>query len=198
MEESIAIGGGTYQSGEGIYICGGGYDINVASVDGIGIGCFYGDVPLDFRMCYIMMELRVNEGSGIGSRQGKQSVHMEHFTVLVKGSGSKLSGVGTNYPSGGKLTFAEGTFEANMNGQNVILMGTLAGQTQVVMKSCKAKLHGEGNEVLAMGALDGNGTVSLVEAPTNITINSAKPVAFGTPEGVFESVGPYPTIYINE
>ena len=197
-EESIAIGGGTYHSGEGIYICGGGYDINVASMDGIGIGCFYGDVPLDFRMCYIMMELRVNEGTGIGSRQGKQSVHMEHFTVLVKGSGSKLSGVGTNYPSGGKLTFAEGTFEANMNGQDVILMGTLAGQTQVVMKSCKAKLHGEGNEVLAMGALDGNGTVSLVEVSTNITINSAKPVAFGTPEGVFESVGPYPTIHINE
>ena len=66
------------------------------------------------------------------------------------------------------------------------------------MKSCKAKLHGEGNEVLAMGALDGNGTVSLVEVSTNITINSAKPVAFGTPKGVFESVGPYPTIHINE
>lgn len=197
-EECIAIGGGIYRSGEGVRIYGGGYDINVASVDGIGIGCYRGDVPLEFRMCYIVMELRVNEGSGIGSRYGKQSVHMEHFTLLIRGSGSKLCGVGTNYESGGTLSLAEGTFEIHMGGQNVNLLGVQAGQTDVNIKSCKVKMHGEGNEVLAMGSMDRSGKVSLYEVSTYLTINAAEPVAFGTPDGVFDFVGPYPSMHINE
>ena len=197
-EDCIAIGGGIYRSGNGIRINGGGYDINVASVNGIGVGCCYGDVPLKLTMCQIFMELRVNEGTGIGSRHGKQVIHMEHVTLSIRGGGSKLSGIGTNYESCGSLFLTDGTFESQISGQNVNLCGIQAGKLEVLLRNCKVQLRGEGNEVLGIGSMDRSAKVSLHEASTNISINSAEPVAFGTPEGAFESVGPYPSLHINE
>lgn len=197
-ELCVAIGGGIYKQGSGITIKSGSYDINVACIEGVGIGCCYGDVPIHLEAFYLIMELRVNEGIGIGSRFGMQNVSISHFTMHISGSGSRLSGLGTTQNSGGSMNLKDGTLDISMSGQDVGLMGVWSGFFVILTSNLKLKLKGEGNAVLGFGSMDKNSDIHMLETTINETINAAVAVPVGTEDGTFEVTGAAPEFHINE
>lgn len=197
-EESIALGGGIYSGGKGIEIVSGVMEVSVASVNGIGIGCVKGDVPIQIRDCRLKMDIRVNEGCGIGTIYGTQNIALSGFALDLVGSGSKVSGIGTITPSGGTIRFTEGSVIGGMSGQEIYLIGIPEGELEILGKNARIEIKGEGNNVLAIGSGDYASKVDFREVTTDIIINSSVPIAFGTEKENLHIHGIEPTLHINE
>ena len=196
-EQCVAIGGGKYQTGQGISATSGEFDISVAGVEAIGVGCFYGDIPIRFTDFFMNVDFRVNTGSAFGSIHGMQNVDLAHFTIDMVGSGSRLSGIGTNHESGGFVRMSSGVLRITMSGQEINLIGVKAGRMSVSADHVKMHLKGEGDKVMAVGSWDQQALLQLREAITEITINAAEPKAFGAADDSVMNVGPRPAIAIN-
>lgn len=197
-EQCAAIGGGIYKNGRGISFLSGAFDINVASVNAVGIGCFKGDVPISINDCEVMMELRLNIGSGIGSVDGLQNIELKNYKLIVTGSGSKLSGIGTNNASGGSISMDSGSVDITMSGQEICMIGSTAGNVTVNSQHVRFHMKGEGDQVMAMGSMDKTGSLQFKESYLDVVINSARPLAFGAEESNVQILGPAPALHVNE
>ena len=161
------------------------------------MGCFYGDIPIRFTDFFMNVDFRVNTGSAFGSIHGMQNVDLAHFTIDMVGSGSRLSGIGTNHESGGFVRMSSGVLRITMSGQEINLIGVKAGRMSVSVDHVKMHLKGEGDKVMAVGSWDQQALLQLREAITEITINAAEPKAFGAADDSVMNVGPRPAIAIN-
>lgn len=196
-EQCVAIGGGKYQTGQGISATSGEFEISVAGVEAIGIGSFYGDIPIRFTDFLMNIDFRVNTGSAIGSLNGMQNIDFAHFTVNIMGSGSRLSGIGSNHESGGFVRMSSGALQIIMSGQELNLVGIKDGKMSVSIDHVKMYLKGEGDKAMAIGSWDQQSFLQLREALVDIVINAAEPKAFGAMEDSVLNVGPRPAIAIN-
>lgn len=197
-ELCTAIGGGYYKEGEGIIVKSGSLDISVASIEGVGIGCCYGDVPILLEGFYLAMELRVNEGIGIGSRYGKQNMRIAHCTMILSGSGSRLAGIGSIEGQGGSIYFSEGTLNVSMSGQEVCLLGVWKSFISILTNNVNMKIKGEGNAVLGIGSMEKTADIHMLETDIHAIINSAIAVPIGTEDGTCEITGAKPEMHVNE
>lgn len=197
-EQSIAIGGGIYKNGRGIKFLSGHLEVSVAAVDAVGIGCFYGDVPIRIKDSNIDMDFRVNSGSAIGSFYGQQDIEFANTNLTIKGSGSAVSGVGSNNVSGGYIRFDRGKLKIAMSGQEIYLMGVKGGKLSITLKEIGGWFKGEGNKVLAIGSGSRTASVRLDETIIDVLINSAEACGFGTEDSSFTLIGKEPTLHINE
>lgn len=197
-ELCAAIGGGIYEKGSGISAESGAISVSVAGVEAVGVGCFHGEIPLNLVDCAITVDFRVNLGSAFGSVYDKQNILFKNFGIKVTGSGSKLSAVGCNHASGGKIQMLFGMFSALFSGQDIRLIGVESGELDVDISHVRLDLLGEGNSVLAVGSMDETATVSLDESATEIRINAATPVVFGAKEEKITITRPKPNIHVNE
>lgn len=196
-ELSAAIGGGVYSTGDGIQVVSGKLDISVASITGVGIGCAKGDMPIKLKDSNVNMEIRVNDGCGIGSLDGAQNIDISNFEIIFGGSGSRIAGIGTVNPSGGSIAFASGTLEGTMSGQNLYLVGAPEGEINIVGHNTKMAMKGEGNSVLGIGTLDKKSSISLEECTEDIIINAADPLAFGAEDEKISIKGVPPMLKVN-
>ncbi|MCQ2577175.1 MAG: EAL domain-containing protein [Treponema sp.] len=178
-ELGVGIGGGTYKKGVGITALSGVFEINVAAVEAVGVGCLYGDAPIIFKDCILKEEFRVNQGSAIGSHHGMQKVSFENFTLDIQGSGSYVAGLGSSYNSGGKINLENGTCNIALSGQELILMGAKGGRTVCSTAHVHLDMKGEGNRVLALGSWDNQSAVSIVDTAATIIVNAETAEAYG-------------------
>lgn len=197
-EEGVAIGGGTYKTGVGISVESGALDIKLACISGVGIGCFYGDIPIRLRDFSLTTDLRVNEGIGIGSFYGKQSIEISGFEIETAGSGSKLCAIGTVGRSGGFVQFREGSLNIALSGQEVGLIAVKNGNLSVVSRNCKFELKGEGNSVCAIGSTDMTSSSQLIETSLKVIINAAEAIVHGAAEENVHISGATPIYLVNE
>ena len=175
-------------------------DISVACITGVGIGCINGSVPIKLKDCAITLDVRVNEGIGIGSLHDIQNTDVSNFKIIFSGSGSRVACVGTIEPSGGKITFNSGSIEGLMSGQKIYLIGAPKGEMDILFKNVRTNIKGEGNAVLAIGTVDKKSRISIDESTEEIIINSAEPTVFGAQdEDVFISERAMePVLRVNE
>lgn len=197
-ELCTAIGGGYYKTGNGIHIKSGRYDVSVASIEGIGIGCCYGEMPIVLEAFNMVMELRVNEGTGIGSRYSNQNIRISHSLIEIGGSGSRLAGIGTVERSGGNIYISEGTLNISMSGQDVCLLGVWSGFVAILTNNLNMKLKGEGNAVLGFGSMEKTADIHMLETDIYTVINAAIAIPIGTEDGTCEITGAKPEMHVNE
>lgn len=196
-EKAVALGGGIYRNGLGIETETGNVDIIVASVDGIGIGCFRGDVPIRIKDTMLNMDFRVRIGTAIGSQNGLQDIELVNSTLMLEGSGSQLSALGCNHPSGGNIRFFGSTYTATFSGQDVNLVGVNSGPLNIVTNHANLQLKGEGDRIIGLGSGDNQATIYMEETAVNITLNAARPIAFAAAEDRM-TLKCNPVIRINE
>lgn len=197
-EKCAAIGGGKYCSGQGITVSSGGLDISVAGVEAVGVGSFYGDVPIRLTDFSVNVEFRVNSGSVLGSLHGMQNVELVNYALNVVGSGSCLSGIGSNFAHGGFVRMTSGSLEVAMSGQEINLLGVKAGKLSVSVDHSRMQLKGEGDKVMAIGSWDQQSLIQLRESLLDIVINASTPKVFGATEDSVINIGPKPALAINE
>lgn len=197
-EQSIAIGGGTYKTGRGIKSISGRLEVSVAAVDAIGIGSFYGEVPIRINDSNIDMDFRANSGSAIGSFFGQQDIEFTNTNLTIKGSGSAVTGVGSNNVSGGYIRFDRGKVKIAMSGQEIYLMGVRGGKLSITLKEIGGWFKGEGNKVLAIGSGSKTASVRLDDTIIDVVINSAEACGFGADDTSVTVIGKEPTLHINE
>ncbi|MGN0423979.1 MAG: GGDEF and EAL domain-containing protein [Acetatifactor sp.] len=196
-EQAVAIGGGLYRTGLGIETESCSLEIVVTSVDGIGIGCYRGDVPIKCTDTMLNVDFRVKNGTAIGSRNGMQNVEMVNSTLIMEGSGSQISVLGCNNPSGGSIRLYEGSLTATFSGQEVNLIGVNSGELEVSARHAKLFLKCEGDRILGIGSADLGATLLLEETALNMTINAARPLTFGAPDERIALNNCIPALYIN-
>ncbi len=181
-DHCIAIGGGIYRFGEGIDIRSGGYSIQTAGVDVIGIGCVQGQMPIHMMNFAMEMIIRANLGCGIGSLNGLQDIECKNFNLNIDGSGSMLCAMGSIATSGGTIDLSSGTFDAKLNGQMITMIGVKQGDIKVNTEHIRLEIVGEGDDVLGIGSRDFSGKVDLEDTNIEMVINAATPNAFGSQE----------------
>lgn len=197
-EDCAAIGGGVYRYGNGISAESGAFEIGVAGVNAVGIGCFSGDMPIKLVDCSIQIDFHVNSGSAVGTIQGQQRIYMKNFKLLIGGSGSRLSAVGCNHASDGTIQMAYGGFVARLSGQDICLLGVESGPLQVNLAHVGLQLVGEGNNVIAVGSMDEQASIHLEQGSSSIRVNAANAKVFGAKEENLEILDPSPDIHVNE
>lgn len=197
-EQSIAIGGGTFKNGRGIKSLSGQLDVSVAAVDAVGIGSFYGDIPIRIHDSNIAVDFRVNSGSAVGSCFGRQDIEFTNSNLIINGSGSTVSGVGSNNLSGGYIRFDRGKVKIAMSGQEIYLMGVKGGKLSITLKEIGGWFRGEGNRVLAIGSGSKTASVRLDDTIIDVVVNSAEACGFGADESSVTVIGRDPALHINE
>ena len=197
-DNAIALGGGKYSTGTGIGVVSGSLDISVATVNGIGIGCREGDIPIRIQNVMLNMEFRVNTGTGIGTLQGMQDILFQNSTIIMKGSGSKYAAVGSNGASGGMIRMEEAGLIATFTGQEVNLVGVDSGALKIVTRNAKFHLKGEGDRILGLGSVDETSVLVMDKTDMDITINSSHPFCFGAKEADIKKENCPESLHINQ
>lgn len=196
-EMAVALGGGIYRSGLGIGTESGNLYIIVESVDGIGIGCSQGDVPVKIEDTMVNMDFRVKSGNAIGSTYGLQNIKLVNSTLVMNGSGREISALGCNHSSGGTIRIFGGSVNATFSGQEINLIGVNSGPLEVMSNNSSISLKGEGDRIIAIGSVDEEASISMDETSISVTINAARPKVFAAREDRI-AMNSNPTIHINE
>lgn len=196
-EKVVALGGGIYRNGLGIGTESGTLEIIVASVEGIGIGCFKGDVPVKLEDTMLNIDFRVKNGSAIGSRSGLQNIDFVNTTLVMVGSGCQISAIGCNNTSGGSVRFFGSNLTATFSGQEINLIGVNSGSLNVMTEHANLALKGEGDRVIGIGSGDQEASIVMDETSVNVTINAARPTAFAAREDRI-TLNCNPAVHINE
>lgn len=181
-EFCVGIGGGVVGKNSHIEIRSGVNSIDIAGVDGVAIGAFKGDVPIEISECALAINLRINQGIGIGTIDGKQNISMNNFDANLSGSGRHIGAVGSYKETSGRISMEYGSFKATFNGHYIHIIGAPAGHIFVHMFHIHLDMLGEGDRVLALGSIDMTSEMDFIEVSSDITINSAEPVVFGSIE----------------
>lgn len=179
-ENCIGIGGGVVKEGSAISLLSGSYNLNVAGVYAVGIGCFKGDkLPLLIRDNEIVSDFRVNKGVVIGAFEGELDTTIQNFRIVIEGSGTEVSGIGSINATSGKIAFDAGSYDIVLRGQKICLIGGQSGNPDISLSHTSMKVMGEGDSVLGFGTLDSNATFNGEDGMIDLAINASSPKAFG-------------------
>ena len=175
----IGIGGGYACDNSRIEIHGGKVEVNVASVDGCGIGSMEGECPIVLDNAGIFVDTKIANGCGIGNLDGRQNLHISNASVRVTGSGNDVCGIGTILESDGEIDIQNARIDVIMNGYRVKLLGNAGGGLNLFSQHSRIEVKGEGIEVLGIGATNMDATLRTKHVTFEVTINSGMPIALG-------------------
>lgn len=185
-ERCMGIGGGCVKEGSAVNVLNGTYNIRIAGVDAVGIGCYEGDMPIVIRDNFINIDFRVNTGTVIGCLNGVQNTDIKNFCIDIVGSGTAVSGVGSINDTSGKISFEAGAYRIKLNGQKLHLLGCSSGALDIKASHVKFEMTGEGDNVIGYGSFDGQSHFKTDECSMELTINASSPLAFGIVEAESE------------
>ena len=178
-DEGIGIGGGFQHEGKGIKLLDGVVRIEPASEHAIGVGSYMETVPIEIRDTKVQIDLRVGTGVGVGCMRDKQDILIKDSQVTVIGSGSALSGVGSNQGTGGSICLEDAEIAINLTGQNLNLLGSSDGELDICAQRCNIELRGEGAHVMALGTRDKKAKIKVLDSESSISIRSGHYILFG-------------------
>ena len=197
-DSGIGIGGGTAGKDSFIKISSGVIRIEPACNRSVAIGCVTGEVPIEINKSNVQLDLKTDNGIGIGCADVVQNTRISDSKINVICAGTKISAIG-NYAS------ASGTIELNNteasilgNGQTLFLIGANEGNPQLILESSNLQMKAEGNEVLALGTRDSEAFIIAHHTDTTIKIASGSPLAIGAQPNNIIYQGGTRTVSVNE
>ena len=113
-------------------------------------------------------------------------------------NGCNVGGIGSVLGRGGIINLKSGSLNAKLNGQNIGIIGTEAGDTKIDISHVRINLHGEGDRVVGIGNIENDATLKMEESVTKIVIFAANARAYGLRENGYTHQGPVPVLKINE
>ena len=178
----IGIGGGVYNQGDGINVSSGSIKILAAGVAAVGIGCMQGDMPIKMKKCGVDIEVRVSSGIGIGNLYGNQNIEFESISVNIEGSGSTVCGIGSTQITGGLIHIITAKTIIKLNGQQVIMCGTMAGAPTIRLQGTGVECTGEGAKVMGIGAYDESAVLELLQSTAVVCIRAGEYIPIAVKE----------------
>lgn len=188
-DDAIAIGGGQFAGRKGIDLVGGKVRIAVASERAIGIGCVKGDFPINISNIDLNMEMNVENGIGIGCRNDKTNVRISVSHIVICGSGSILSGIGSTGGRGVNIDISSSSVLITVNGKNAFIIGTEDGIADINLNNSNVELRGEGIKIMGIGSRKGEGSIHAERTNCTVTIRSGEYMLFGADEDKVEFIG---------
>lgn len=197
-EYGIAIGGGIYTGGNGISIQSGEFDIYVAAVEAIAIGCIHGSIPIALSDLSLRSEFRVSKGIVIGSMTDNQDIEIENYRFDVIGSGDTIAGLGSYNPANGKIHLRSGVFIMSMRAKDVNFIGSKEGDVSVRMNNTNLHITSEGTNVLAFGSWNDESHIYIEETSIAVNANAHNVKVYGAKEENVTILANPPLLKINE
>ncbi len=197
-DEAIAIGGGEFREGNGIHILAGTVRIEPASQRAIAIGAVKGHFAGVVSNCKMHLDIKIDTGVGIGSFEGIPDLHFVNSKLNILCAGSRIAAIGGMDCKSGSVKMENCELAIAANGQQLYLVGAGTGSLDIDLYNSAINLHGEGNNVLALGSKDLDSHIQSKQAIVNIRLASGTPVVYGAkPENVIYEGG-LQSISVNE
>ncbi len=181
-EICTGIGGGVIGTNSEITVLSGGFKLNVAAIEAIGIGSFKGDINVNIKDIIFVADFRVNKGVVVGGFDGNINVDIHNFNFAIEGSGTEVCGVGSINDSVGKVRLYSGEYKIKLNGQKLYLLGCRNGELDLDISHTKVNMIGEGDSVIGFGSLDKVSHLKTQESSLDLIINASSPLGFGIVE----------------
>lgn len=182
-DNCIGIGGGKNPSDSKISIIKSGIRIEIAGGLAVGIGTFEGPARVD--MCYSDFDFNMScaNAVGIGSLNGNLQVLLDNYFLNIVESGNNLCGVGSLNNGEGDIKISNGTINCTIRGRSIICLGSDFGEINCELESSSTTFYCEGNTVVGIGDLNGNGNINIHDANLNMTIMAKDILDIGTKSG---------------
>lgn len=188
-DRSVGVGGGTNPDDSEIRLESGDVRVEVASPNGVGIGCMDG-LSLIYTTADCKLELEMNGISSVGMGSLSGETHVECETdVVFNGGGSRVVGIGVLNQGSGEVLVSNCQHEYRMRTNFGTCIGCIGGRVDVTVKNCKIAVNAEGGEITGIGDAKGSGNVALEGTELKAYILAAKPHEAGSKTGQFSMRG---------
>ncbi|MBR3305633.1 MAG: GGDEF domain-containing protein [Lachnospiraceae bacterium] len=194
----VCIGGGRCQSGDGIRITAGRYEMGLAGTECVGIGCFTGEVPISITDAALFVEARIGAGTVVGALKGRQNIEIRDVAMEITGSGSCLTGIGSYEETGGSVRIDSASVHIRFNGRKLFMIGAKAGKLYISISTSDIEILGEGNMALGLGTVSDEAELRLINTRLGIVLRVGAPKALGVAEDAMLVVGGTHHMNINE
>ena len=174
----------------------------------IGGGLNEGRNPITIRMKELIIEQTGREAIGIGSREGKASVHIENTKVsydsrcsvsafigghgveaIVKNSdvdivsfGDRVCGITTYSEAGSSVTLFAAKFKSIFRSKEVFIIGGPDSFIDTAVIDSTFDISSESSSVIAFGSNNKTGSISFYRCGGHMDIRSAHGLLFGFPD----------------
>lgn len=188
-DRSVGIGGGRNPDDAEIRLDSGNIRVEVASPNGVGIGCVNG-VSLIYTTpdCRLDLELSGISSVGMGSLSGETSIDCK-TDINMTGGGSRVVGIGVLNQGRGEVYMTDCNLNFVMRTNFGTCIGAIGGEVDVYTKNCRIEVDAEGGEITGIGDAKGSGNVSLEGTELKAFIRAAKPHEAGSKNGQFSMRG---------
>ncbi len=188
-DRSIGIGGGKNPDDSEIRLESGDLRVEVASPNGVGIGCMDGlSLIYTTNRCKLELEMNGISSVGMGSLSGETTIECE-TDISFTGGGSRVVGIGVLNQGSGEVYVTGCTHKYHMRSNFGTCIGGIGGKVDVQVKNCKIAVNAEGGEITGIGDAKGSGNVALEGTELKAYILAAKPHEAGTKTGQFSMRG---------
>ncbi len=188
-DRSVGIGGGRNPDDSEIRLESGNIHVEVASPNGVGIGCVNG-LSLIYTTADCKLDLEVSGIScvGMGSLSGETSIECK-TDINFTGGGSRVVGIGVLGQGKGEIYVTDCRLKFFMRTNFGTCIGAIGGEVDVYTKNCKIEVNAEGGEITGIGDAKGSGNVALDGTELKAFILAAKPHEAGSKNGQFSMRG---------
>ena len=197
-DEAVGIGGGEFREGNGIKILGGMVRIEPASQRSIAIGSYDGNTAFEIADCKIQLDVKIDKGVGIGSVHGTTDAKFSNSKINIMCAGSSIAAIGGLESKGGRIDVENCELAVVANGQKLHLVGAETGTYDINFYNSAINLHGEGNNVLALGTRDMSSVINARQTIANIRVASGTPLVYGAAAENVSFEGGLQSISVNE
>jgi len=148
----VCLGGGK-SVGEGIRFLRGRYDLSANGINVLCIGSANGDADVAVGPVSIQAHGEGNDVILLGTMAGYAQLQLGGDVSLVA-DGERATGIGTMSGSANVL-IEGGVVSSVLHCDAGACIGTMSGEATVRIRDARVSIHGEGNNVVGFGSLDG-------------------------------------------
>lgn len=183
-DNGIGIGGGKASEESAVAVLGGTVRTESACSSSVSIGCVYDTVPITIENVQLRIDMKTDNGIGIGCGGIKQNILIHNSEINITGAGAVITAIGSNSDdtAEGKISFSKTDLIVMANGQKLALVGAKAGKLNVDVSESTLSLKGEGNEVVALGTFDKKAVLTGKNSTVGVKIGAGTPVPTGATE----------------
>ncbi len=197
-DRGVGIGGGYNPDDAEICLESGDIHVNVASPNGVGIGCTDG-LSLIYANPGCNLEIDISGISMVGMGSLSGETHIDCKTdVLFTGGGNRVVGLGVLNQGTGEVFVSDSKLRFSIRSNFGTCIGAVGGKVDVTTQNCKVEVNAEGGEITGIGDAKGSGDVTLDHTELKAFILAAKPHEAGTRNGKFSMHGSTIIADINE
>ncbi|MBR6044026.1 MAG: EAL domain-containing protein [Ruminococcus sp.] len=197
-ETAVGIGGGRNDGNSSIVVTGGKYNLSGNGNACILLGTFSGSSLIDLSDCGFDLELSSANGVGIGALEGNAKINVKNYRITSDMRGSNLCVVGVGHAGTGTLDMANGRFSANLHGSNIKCIGTYDGSLECLVHNTAVELTCEGRTAAGIGDIEGSGDVTIDHCNVKCRMLSSNYIDFGSRRGSLSVDGTVQDVVIND